>query len=506
VANPLQSPNRSRLFAIVVFVVALAGMSRVMGNTFVDWDDSFTLYANAKMNPPTAETLRFYWTSGEHGLYMPATQTIWAGLATIAYHQQPDDRGMRLSPRVFHATSVLLHACAAVFAFLLLRRLIHNDWAAAIGAGLFALHPVQVESVAWASGMKDVLCGLFSLVALWQFVAAVQADRRWNFVVATIAFALAMLCKPAAMVLPAVAMVIHILLLHAHWKTAAKWTVIWWPMAIVVMIVARVSQPVTIPGPAIWQRPLVALDALAFYLGKIIFPWTLCIDYGRTPPAVASSGSLWWTWLIPAAIAAIVIWKPRREVIAAGIIASLCVAPVLGFTPFMFQIYSTVSDHYVYLAMIGPALLLAWLVTINPTVVRPAACVVLAVLAAKSFTQQSTWRDDESLFSHTLAANPRSFMAANNLASAYQNAANVLLFNAPLAEKMGDRATAAACRQQARQNLSVAAQLYAKSIEIRKQVTGGVDNYVNPHIGLAETQAKLKELDSPTTPASASTN
>lgn len=500
----MNTSNHTKLFALVVFVIALAGMSRVIGNGFVDWDDSFTLYANAKMNPPTGETLRFYWTSSEHGLYMPATQTIWAGLASLAYQELPDDRGIRLSPRVFHATSVVLHASAAVVAFFLLRRLFTNDWAAAIGAGLFALHPVQVETVAWVSGMKDVLCGLFALVALWQYVSAVQSNKRWNFVVATIAFAIAMLCKPAAMVLPALAMVIHVVLMRADWKTAAKWTAVWWPMAIVIMIVARVSQPVTIPGPALWQRPLVALDALAFYLGKIVWPWTLCVDYGRTPSAIAAAAAMWWTWLIPAAVAAVLFWKPRREVIAAAGIAAICVAPMLGFTPFMFQLYSTVSDHYLYLAMLGPALLLAWLVTVNPTILRPAACVLLGLFAIKSLAQQSTWRDDESLFTHTLAANPRSFMAANNLASAHQSTANMLRFNAPLAEKLGDHATAAACREQARANYIKAAELYAKSIAIRKEVTGGVDNYVNPHIGLAETQARLKELDA--TPASASAN
>jgi hypothetical protein len=401
-------------------------------------------------------------------------------------------------------TSVVLHATAAVIAFLLLRRLLPNEFAAAIGALLFALHPVQVESVAWVSGMKDLLCGLFSLVALWQYVMAVQSGKRANFAIATVAFAIAMLCKPAAMVLPALAGVIHITLLRGDWKTALTWTALWWPMAVVIMVVARMSQPITIPGPALWQRPLVALDALAFYLAKIVWPWELCIDYGRTPSAAALT--FWWTWLVPAAIAGVILWKPRRETIAAALIATICVAPMLGFTPFMFQIYSTVSDHYLYLAMLGPALLLAWVVTVKPAIARPAAVIVLGLLAFKSLAQQSNWRDDETLFSHTLATNPRSFMAANNLASAYQNTGNMLMFNAPLAEKLGDRATAAACRAQARENYTKAAEFYARSIAIRRELTNGVDNYANPHVGLAETLAKLKELESASKSASASTN
>src|SRR6185503_10299612 len=95
-------------------------------------------------------------------------------------------------------------------------------WAAAIGAGLFALHPLQVESVAWASGLKDVLAGAFTLVALWLFLRFTptlgetpggRSARTWDasalasplFVLATLAFVLAMLSKPSAVAAPALA-------------------------------------------------------------------------------------------------------------------------------------------------------------------------------------------------------------------------------------------------------------------------------------------------------------
>ena len=514
-----ETHRRVWLAGIIVFAVAFAGMSRICSNQFVDWDDSFTLYANPKMNPPTKATLWFYWTHAEHGLYIPATQTVWAALSAIAWNEQPDARGIRLDPRVFHTASVVLHALASVVAFLLLRRLLASNGqarpsgrgpslAAAIGALLFALHPVQVESVAWTAGMKDVLCGLFSLIALWQYVAAVQAGKvmHHRFLLATLAFIIAMLCKPSAMVLPALAMIIHVVLLGASWKDAARWTALWWPMAIAIMIVARVSQPITQAPTPLWLRPLVATDALAFYAGKIIAPLKLCIDYGRSPSVAQDSGWLYVTWLIPAAIAGLLIWKPRRQLIAAALIALVCVAPVLGLTPFMFQYFSTVADHYLYLAMLGPALLLAWLVMTGKPLIRPAAMIVLVFFAAQSLVQQSTWRDNEALFEHTLAINPNSFMAANNLASAHTVAAEAFELGARMTDELGDRKTAQTYRAQARENHARAAELYAHAIELRKRVNRGIDDHVTARRALETSLAKVEQLAQPPTSPSASAN
>src|SRR5262245_17535649 len=150
-------------------------MGRMCSHEFIDWDDNMTITGNARMNPPTLATLKYYWTHGEYGLYIPGTYTVWAGLSAIARTAEEDTRGIRLNPLVFHTANVLLHATAALAAFALLIRLCRGDTGANgrtatqgsplpafIGAALFAVHPLQVESVGWISGMKDVLCGLFS--------------------------------------------------------------------------------------------------------------------------------------------------------------------------------------------------------------------------------------------------------------------------------------------------------------------------------------------------------
>src|SRR6478672_1422040 len=193
-----------RWLGAIVFIAAVVTMGRMSRYDFTDWDDRYTIATNPLLNPPTLRTLGHYWTHGQYGLFIPGTYTVWTVLAKLAWIDVPDDRGYRLNPWLFHSTSILFHALAAVVVYALLRRMKLPDVAACLGALLFAVHPVQVESVGWISGMKDVLCGLFSLIALWQYVASVQAESKrtfWlHFTLATVSFAWALLCKPAAVV------------------------------------------------------------------------------------------------------------------------------------------------------------------------------------------------------------------------------------------------------------------------------------------------------------------
>lgn len=502
--DALSPPRRTWQLGLLVLILAVAGMSGVISNRFVDWDDSITLYANPLMNPPSARTLQVYWTTPEHGLYIPGTYTLWALLASVAQTDEADLAGVRLDPRVFHAASLLLHAAASLVMFLLLRRLLlaretdadnapsgwnSRDIAAAIGAALFALHPVQVESVAWASGMKDLLGGLFALLALWQYVIAVQADSRraqmLHFALASAAFVWAMLCKPSAMVVPALACAIDLIVLRRHWRQVAWWTAPWWPMALACAVVARLVQTThEVPVTAIWLRPLVALDALAFYVGKVLLPLQFGMDYGRTPTLAQERGWLYVTWLVPIALAAGLAWKPRRALIAAAILTLLCLLPMLGLTPFMFQLYSTVSDHYLYLAMIGPALALAW-ATRHYRLARPVAMLAIALLTVQTIRQVRTWHDDLTLFSHALEINPDSFMARNNLANAHCAEGDIFAAAAHIADRAGDNSAATEYRGRSDDEYAQAIGLYEASIAKRRQANRGSDDMAILHENLA---------------------
>ena len=181
------SRTRATLLALgLVVFAAVACLAPIGRNDFVRWDDDQTIRLNPALNPPTMESLAHAWTREHMNLWVPVTYTVWMGLAWLS-RVIGSDAYAPLNPAVFHAASLAVHALTSAVVFLLLRRLRAGDVAAAIGAALFAAHPVQVEPVAWASGFKDVLCGLLTWVAVWQYVSAVQQDdatvriTRWDF-------------------------------------------------------------------------------------------------------------------------------------------------------------------------------------------------------------------------------------------------------------------------------------------------------------------------------------
>jgi tetratricopeptide (TPR) repeat protein len=492
--------RRAAWLGLVVFVATCATMGRLSAHDFTDWDDKYTIHQNPRLNPPTWESIRYYWTHSEYGLWIPGTYMAWAGLAKIARLSAADERGIWLNPWAFHSASVLLHAMGAVGVYALLRRLLNNrsaeadptcrgkvDVAAALGALVFAVHPVQVEAVGWASGLKDVLSGVLTITALWQYVAAIQSEksreRSTRYLIATACFGAAMLCKPSAMVGVAMAVVIDWIILGRPLRVVMKWTALWWLMAIAIAVVAKIVQPGTGVAQTAWYlRPLVAMDALTFYLWKLIWPARLGVDYGRTPAVAQERGWLYVTWLAPVLIALWIAWRPNRWKIGAALLFVAALAPVLGFTRFLFQFYSTVADHYLYLAMVGAAVAVTSLVYRywRRTVVT-LGCVVVLILAARSVVQAGTWRDDMTLFEDALRVNSDSFLGYNNLATAELRAA--------------DRAALVGDVIEARQRYERAVNLYSQAIQARKRVNRGIDDYPDAHQNLGTAYARLGMWD-----------
>ena len=424
--------KRPGLCVAILLVITLAVFWPVVTFDFTSWDDYNTIARNPWLNPPTPQSLKEFWTRPQEHLYAPITYTVWAMLANSAQRPLPDGTAT-LDPRLFHALNLALHAAAGVLAFLLLRRLVISDAAALVGALLFAVHPVQVETVAWTSGTKDLLCGALSLAALWQYVdfaegvardETVPAERWRAWLIATTAFVLAMLSKPTAMVVPVIALALDWFVVQRSWRAALRSLWPWIVLAIPCAVIAKYSQPALHAQSLVplWTRPLIALDALAFYLFKLLVPAKLAFDYGRMPQLVFEKGWLYWTWIAPLAIAAALSWRRNWLMIAAAIAFLAPLLPVLGLEPFDFQGYSTVADHYLYLSMLGLALAAAYAVTRWRRPALIIAVIALTIFAARSFAQTWHWRDSDHLFAHTLEVNPASFASYNSLAYARMDA------------------------------------------------------------------------------------
>jgi Flp pilus assembly protein TadD len=519
-------PGWARL-ALVAAVAVTYGQACGFG--FVSLDDWNNIVDNPYVSQPSAAGVAALWRQGYEALYIPVTYTFWALQAALFRGGATAQGPAPLWPQCFHAVNLVLHALNTLLVFELLRTLLALFaggegsrgpgarvscggtgmaagpgageaaepsgwpawWPAAAGAGLFALHPVQVEPVVWATGAKDLLSGLLSLAALrWSLAWAAlsrgrdpsasgraprpggpgaeasdasPAGRRargqtgrsglqWRlepgtrlFLLATASYSLALLAKPSAVAVPLVA-------LAAVWLGAGSAPLaavrMWGGWAVLALPVVACNKALqgneilTFVTP-VAQRPWVALDALGFYLVKLAVPWQLGADYGRSPQMVLGAGELAFVFVAVGGmvLAAILAWRHRSAAVAV-VLFGAPILPVLGLVPFGFQDYSTVADRYLYLAMMGPALAVACLVKARDGHwLRTAWLVALVALAARSSVQVGAWKDSQSLFSHGLAVNPRSHWLKNGLAHSLmqenRDAEAVAVFEEALALRPG---------------------------------------------------------------------
>lgn len=411
--------------ALGVFLVTLAVFFMACFGAFVNWDDSENVFGNPHYLPVTPASVAKFWTVPYNELYTPVTSTIWAACATVSRLPQPVGvLGSSTSPFAalpFHALGVLFHATTAVLVFFLLRRLTDNDPGATIGSLFWAIHPLQVEPVAWVTGHNNVFSGFFGILALLLYVRTTQSDKP-NYIGATLAYLLALLAKPTAVAIPLILIALEVFVLRRPAKRWLPLFLTWAGLAIGIAVFTKISSPASENVSIdLWKRPIIALDALAFYLGKIVFPAFLGVDYGRLPDSVVFS---WWGYAcagisVAVILVCVLLWRRGvRLPLSALMLLIAGVFPVLGFVPYYFQKISTVSDRYLYLALLGPAFALASITGMVSAqwrrTILTVTGVLLVVFAARTVAQTLVWRDSETLFANAIKVNPRSGLAHSN--------------------------------------------------------------------------------------------
>lgn len=489
-ANTKSSPRRRAVWIRLILLAAVVLVfGRIITNDFVNWDDQTLIFGNPNIASPTLSGLMRQWNPRNPNnveMYDPLVYTLWWSLAHVAQLETADFQQSKLNPYVFHAANLLVHWLSACVVLEILRRLKIGDWAAAAGAIIFAIHPIQTEAVAWATSMKDLLSGLLGLLAIWRYLVALQVPlqdrrRKRNYLLATICFAAALLSKPSAVVVPIIAAATDRIMYRRSWRDIGKWIWPWLAMALGCAAMTVGVQPLhSVYGGPIWARPLIALDSLAFYLYKIFLPIRLSFDYGRSPTEVLTDPNLhhplYWTWIFPLAAAAI-IWRIRRPAITlAGLIFLLGVLPVLGLKTFVFQYYTTVADRYVYISMLGVALAVGWLMDRHGN--RGAIGVffaIAAVLGSLSFVQAARWKDTETLYDYGLGLNKTRGLHylifgdyEDHLAAFYFRQAEAARDQAKLAEERELLKEGYGYTEQA-------AELYAEGIKLEPTNTNGYD-------------------------------
>ncbi|MGH9024406.1 MAG: tetratricopeptide repeat protein [Acidimicrobiia bacterium] len=434
--------GRAWLMAVVIVLLTLTSFLPVLQNDFVAWDDGKNFLENPGYRGLGAEQIRWMFTNMRMGHYIPLT---WLTLGFDYAVWGMDARG-------YHLTSLVLHAATAVAFFFVARRLLASgrsgdliaDRAASAGAALaallFAVHPLRVESVAWATERRDVLSGLFYLIALLAYSKDTErmgGRRSWYWASLGL-FACALLSKSTAVSLVPVLLILDI---YPFRRVGGR--VGWWtsearriyaeklPFAVlataasIVAFVAliRLGNMASIGDIGLPGRVAISIYSIAFYLWKTILPVHLSPMYELKPHPNFLSWPFLLSAIVVAAATALALVLRRRwpPLLAGWTVYLVALLPVLG----IFQNGPQMAaDRYSYLACLPWALMagaaLTWYWRARPA--RPRVGVVAArvaatilVLGGLTWQQTRIWRNDVSLWSHALSLDPTNSVAANNL-------------------------------------------------------------------------------------------
>jgi protein O-mannosyl-transferase len=435
-SDPVQSSGeRTLLLCLLLTAVVLVFYNPVTQNQFVRYDDDGYITGNPEVRAGlTWETVKWSFTTYE--------QANWHPLTWLSHALDCELFGM--NPAGPHYVNVLLHAANAVLLFLLLQSATGFRWRSLMVAALFALHPINVESVAWAAERKNVLSMMFFLLALYAYggYARRPSFRRYSAVACW--FALALLSKPQVIMFP------FLLLLWDYWplgrigapasagtaarggnapRSSAGWLLLEkLPLLLLSAGSALVTMKAQKAGGAIQTfsqyslllRIETAVISYVSYLGKALWPWKLAALYPHPT-------KLYPAWEVGAAVVVLLLVTAQvircardQQYLAVGwfwFLGSL--VPMIGLVQVGNQ---AMADRYAYISFVGLFLMLTWLagdwarthqISVKWLAIPAIAC--LLGLGALTYRQIGYWHDTESVWQHTLAITPDNYVAENNL-------------------------------------------------------------------------------------------
>jgi hypothetical protein len=337
---------RRWLPAVLLALMTLAAYWPSMRGGFI-WDDD-RYAANPVLEQPGGLTK--IWT------LQPAATQYYKEFPLVYTTFWLERHAWGLEPLGYHVVNLVLHIANALLVWLLLKRLhVAGAWMAAV---IFALHPVQVESVAWISERKNVLSGLFFLLALGGYLRFEDGRARGWYVGALGLFLAALLSKPVTCTLP-------VILLVLRWQRGLRITrrdvanllpffALSVGIGVFTLVVERSS-----PNPATYlsvaQRILVAGRALWFYPAELVWPVNLAFSYPRW--SVDAQSLAQWSWVVAGLGAGAWVWHTRhrlgRMFVGGLMFYVITISPVIGLVGVYTFRYAFVADHYQYLASIG---------------------------------------------------------------------------------------------------------------------------------------------------------
>jgi protein O-mannosyl-transferase len=436
--------KRKYTYLIVIFLIvaSCAAFGRIAGNDFINFDDYEYITENNHIKSGiNAESIKWAFTSVVAGNWHPLTMLS----------HMLDWSIFGANPAGHHLVNLLLHIGAAILLFLFLNKTTNNIWPSAFAAALFVLHPLRVESVAWAAERKDVLSMFFGMACLHAYAFYAENNKLFRYYLCLILFALGLLSKSMLVTLPFVLMLLD-----------------YWPLKRWQKAIAPVEVPITADKKSknrfntrknkifflIWEKVpfilltvatsivnlwahnkgdlILSMERLPFhvriynaiisyvsYLRKIFWPVDLAVFYPFDQASIVQQLFNYRFILIGITIFVIYSIKKRPFLFVGWFWYLGTLIPVIGLVQVAGQ---SMADRFTYLPSVGIAIGLAWGIPslfrskdISKNILLPASIAILAILAICTWRQCGYWRNSTTLFSHALQLTKNNSQAHNNL-------------------------------------------------------------------------------------------
>jgi tetratricopeptide (TPR) repeat protein len=457
--QPAQAPpprkQSSRIsvwwISLVLALATVAVYAQTRRFDFVNYDDPQDVTNAHIRRGITPENLAWAFTSREFGNWYPVNRLS----------HMLDTQLFGVHGGAHHLANVVYHIVGTLLLFAFLARATGSCWPSALVAFLFALHPLQVESVAWITGRKDVLCALFCFLGLWLYVRYAERPTRGRYLLVLLAFCLGMMAKPMIVSFP------FVLLLLDYWplgrlsRKVIREKIPFVVLSLIGTVVAFFAQRASgavqpLSRTSLGLRVENALISYTVYIGKFFWPSSLSVFYPY--PSGYSVLEIAAAVVVLAGISVLALRLSRSyPYLAVGWLwYVVTLAPVSGLVQLGGHAR---ADRYVYVPMVGLAIMLVWgaadLVRrrrqLLPVGVAAASLACLAC-ATVSWAQARHWESSETLFRHALEAAPdNNYVAHHNLGlylvnvpgrlqeaiNEFQTAVNMYPLNAPWHSNLG---------------------------------------------------------------------
>jgi len=405
--------KRYSIIILVLIIACLATFGRIAGNHFINFDDPGYITKNYVVQSGlNLQSVKWAFSTTYLSNWHPLT---WLSLMAD-WNLFGNNAGGH------HLVNLLLHIGTVIFLFLFLNKTTKNIWASAFAAAFFALHPLRVESVAWASERKDVLSMFFGAASIYAYAFYAESSKPSRYFLCLILFSLSMLSKPMMVTLP------FVLLLLDYWPlqrlkitACVRSEFLKTGLRLMVEKVPFLLMTVALSIVTIWAQAregsVASSDALPFltrlsgatvayasYLIKIFWPHNLTVFYPYEFSLPA--WKILFSALLLVSITLAVIYRMRKTpFLFTGWFWFLgTLVPVIGLVQVGKQ---AMADRYTYLPSIGISIVLAWGIPHLfrdrkhlKIILAPAAMILLVLLSLLTWKQCGYWKSSISLFNH----------------------------------------------------------------------------------------------------------